>query len=379
MKRLSLSYATVIVGLFFATRLRADTVAYWRHEEGTAGAVILPGFDTVLDSSGNFNNMRTFDPVFTSADYTPIVSPLALRSGLLNELALNFGPGGVDEDRDRAGFDDDNYTEGKPIQTHVFPAMTVELAFNMGSVALGDDKFQALIGKDGGPLLPASPIPPFKIVVRGDSDPGGIIPNQLSVEWIDGDGDIHLLASGRSMEVGEWNHVAFTLTATTAELWIADETGPYTRLASKTDEDFSGGDSRVLIQDPTPWTIGRGAFDNRIVDWSDAIIDEVRISDSALAPAQFLFVADAEPVSDADFDNDLDVDGHDFLILQRNVGAMGTGTPATGDANRDTNVNAADLAIFKSEFGTPQGAAAVPEPSSILLAALAFLAFRRKE
>src|SRR5829696_3698790 len=99
--------------------LFAATTAYWRHEEGSPGSLIPAGFDTVVDSSGNFNDMRTFDPAFTSATYTSTVSPLALRSGLPNTLALDFGPGG-DEDRFRGGLDDDNFTEGKPIQTQVF-------------------------------------------------------------------------------------------------------------------------------------------------------------------------------------------------------------------------------------------------------------------
>lgn len=57
------------IGLFLALSAQttqAATTAYWRHEEGTTGALIAPGPGSVLDSSGNGNHMRTFDPAFTS-------------------------------------------------------------------------------------------------------------------------------------------------------------------------------------------------------------------------------------------------------------------------------------------------------------------------
>ena len=131
------------VGLMAMTSVaRADTSAYWRHEEGNVGALIPAGPNTVLDSSGNGNHMQTFDPTFTSATYASAVSPLALRSGLPNTRSLDFGPGGDD-----AGQNDDNFTDGKPVQSQLFEAMTVELAFNMHQIG----GYQALVGKDGKP------------------------------------------------------------------------------------------------------------------------------------------------------------------------------------------------------------------------------------
>ncbi len=81
-------------------------------------------------------------------------------------------------------------------------------------------------------------------------------------------------------------------------------------------------------------------------------------------------------VDDADFDNDSDVDGNDFLIWQRGLGA-GTNN-ATGDANGNSAVDGADLAIWKTQFG-PGGPmvgaiGAVPEPAGSVLFTLAALA-----
>jgi hypothetical protein len=62
---------------------------------------------------------------------------------------------------------------------------------------------------------------------------------------------------------------------------------------------------------------------------------------------------DTDPgVGNANFDGLGGVNGNDFLIWQRNAVLTGGGTLATGDANGDTNVNAADLTILKAQFGS---------------------------
>lgn len=283
-----------VIGL--CTTAQADPVAYWRHEEGTADGTIAAGPDTVLDSTGNGNHMQTFNPSFTSATYTSLVSPVPLRSGLPNTLSLDFGPGGDDP-----GLNDDNFTTAaKPVSGMLFNEITVELAFRMDTVA----GFQALLGKDGKPLGDApgeddSPVPPFKVLVRGDSFPGGV-PNQLFVEWIDGDGtlnsDVHFLASGETIFPDTWYHAAITITGTDATLWLASETSPY-RLLDSISGDFAGPSGNVIVAEPLGWTVGRGMFNNGVADWADALIDEVRISDMALSPSEFLFRAIPEPAS----------------------------------------------------------------------------------
>ena len=51
----------------------------------------------------------------------------------------------------------------------------------------------------------------------------------------------------------------------------------------------------------------------------------------------------------ADFDNDNDVDGSDFLAWQR---GFGQSSPTAGDANDDGSVNGADLTIWEADYGT---------------------------
>ncbi len=80
----------------------------------------------------------------------------------------------------------------------------------------------------------------------------------------------------------------------------------------------------------------------------------------------------------ADFDNDGDIDGADFLAWQR---GFGSSTPAQsdGDANNDGNVDGDDLDIWQSQFGQPApivaAASAVSESedeASALASAVAF-------
>lgn len=79
-------------------------------------------------------------------------------------------------------------------------------------------------------------------------------------------------------------------------------------------------------------------------------------------------ISAANPSQNADFNNDDAVDGNDFLIWQRGFGSPGT--LLQGDANNDGAVNGADLDIWRGQFGAPSvvAAAAVPEPSTALLA-----------
>ena len=84
------------------------------------------------------------------------------------------------------------------------------------------------------------------------------------------------------------------------------------------------------------------------------------------AGTSFILVAAA--VDSADFDEDNDVDGEDFLIWQRFAG--GPGGLSQGDANGDGNVNDDDLAVWETQYSLPiplSEISAVPEPQSICL------------
>lgn len=65
------------------------------------------------------------------------------------------------------------------------------------------------------------------------------------------------------------------------------------------------------------------------------------------------YIQKIERFGDADFDNDSDVDGNDFLTWQRGLGTAAGATNDIGDANADGAVNDADLNYWKVQQGAP--------------------------
>jgi hypothetical protein len=84
-----------------------------------------------------------------------------------------------------------------------------------------------------------------------------------------------------------------------------------------------------------------------------------------------------------DFNQDRDVDGADFLALQRGLGLNSGASISNGDANRDGAVNILDVIIWKSQFGAIPPAVPVshsiaePAALALTLAALAGAATSR--
>ncbi|MBA3481607.1 MAG: hypothetical protein H0T51_07315 [Pirellulales bacterium] len=60
----------------------------------------------------------------------------------------------------------------------------------------------------------------------------------------------------------------------------------------------------------------------------------------------------------ADFDQDNDVDGHDFLTWQRNLGTTTGAVQSQGSVNGDGDVDGDDLAVWKQQFGESISASA---------------------
>jgi hypothetical protein len=112
---------------------------------------------------------------------------------------------------------------------------------------------------------------------------------------------------------------------------------------------------------------------------TQALLDRASADLSGLdVPAARAILDEIDPLGD--FDDDQDVDGADFLLWQRQIGATGLyplNRPAA-DANADGIVDGADLALWRAGAASTAAAHAVPEPASLAswLAAVAILGTR---
>ncbi|MCA9258609.1 MAG: PEP-CTERM sorting domain-containing protein [Planctomycetales bacterium] len=96
-----------------------------------------------------------------------------------------------------------------------------------------------------------------------------------------------------------------------------------------------------------------------ITPFADSFLSIFAISEPIIAPFT------------ADFDADAAVGGGDFLIWQRNRGAVG-GALSDGDANGDATIDAADLMAWEMAWGANSAAlstSTAPEPTSSLMVA----------
>jgi hypothetical protein len=240
------------------------TIAYWRFEEGPAGEQFFSD-DRAVDQAGHDDSLRTFDdstgPLYTSETAGPVLR--LGQSTLPNNLALDFTP------------NQDIYTAQRgDLNQHDFQQFTVEASFNLDT----NDAWQCIVGKDGKPLGD-SPLAPLQLKHRMDN-------HNLQIEIIDGAGNPASVETINPIVPGRWYHAAAVNDGTTLKLYL-DDTSDAEGFVLQGSVPVTGG----LIRTDATWDVGRGFFDNNITDWTDGKIDEVRISDVALDPSQFLFTA----------------------------------------------------------------------------------------
>ncbi len=99
------------------------------------------------------------------------------------------------------------------------------------------------------------------------------------------------------------------------------------------------------------------------------LFNQGQVSDEQLL--SFLGDVANQAVADADFDQDGDIDGSDFLRWQRGFGALAGASLSAGNADFDGDVDQDDLFAWQQQFGDLSngalGTVAVPEPATLSL------------
>lgn len=389
------SLTRVVVLALFASALAADRAAYgvdpnalesayWRFEEGVAGAnVPAPVVGNVnqrsdVVDSANGNHMQAFDQGSAPKYVDTNLPPTNLASGQPNTLALQMDGGSVGGrdifsiDRQiNNGIVGGMYDSKTPsgIVASTTTGFTLEAAFSVSNYA----NTRTIIAKEGlpgramsltDPVL--SSLPTMALKVRGAD---GADAGKLQIELFDGAGNLRSVMTDEAVTLGQWYYAAVVNDGSTLSLYLDSNDGDGYQLVGSqgltTGALFQGLDHNNASWDKA-WSIGKGVygwasgFDNGVpADFFNGEIDEVRLTNHVLDPTEFLFYQ--EPTGlDGDFNGDEVVDGADFLEWQR--------------GNSPNGLNSGDLQLWKDNFGETLATIAgapVPEPATWGMAALA--------
>jgi hypothetical protein len=282
------------------------TVAYWRFENGTAGQPVPHAgadgaFDpTTPDVSGNGNGLSAF----TQASYagfnyranTPApVVPNTLQTNNLSVQntggfpAFSTGPGAT----------------GLNATTITPAAFTIEASYK--GEAVGGNR--TIVGRDArnvqtGSIQPSS----LYLQVLGN--------NSIGISYVDVGGVAHSAFSAPNLFTGfsvgtdptgaaaPWYNVAVTSDGTFLTVYVNNLQVAQTNMtvaSPSTNYALSAGTTNSVAGDDPflggAFTVGRGLYNGRHVDRAYGFIDEVRISNTALAPTQFLMAPVPEPTT----------------------------------------------------------------------------------
>ena len=331
--------------------------AYWRFEEGTAFGQVTPRNADVVQDSINDNEMRAFmnETIDASPTYVSDVPPAPLKNGLENTLALDFIP------------NQDIFSQEQPINNGFITSgggFTAEAAFNVANTG----SFYGIFGKEGQPGLGRGlgfieNLPTFAIKARRNTgNTADFRDGKLQVEQWDAAGNLVDVVSDNVLLANQWYYVAIVNDGATLSMYLSDGTG-YQLQGTPVPVSgalYQGADPNNPDWD-RPWTIGRAEFGGGPADFFNGQIDEVRLTNAALSPSQFLFAPPGDTL-EGDYNEDGTVDAADYVVWRRDN--------IDGQAGYD---------LWRANFGMMAGGgggvggSAVPEPAALLLSLLTIL------
>lgn len=235
------------------------TVGYWNFDNGTPGTPMnntgLTGQIGTVDLSGNDFHMYAWDatsgPSFSLEGQTPTGEGLSSRHN-----------GGQD-----------GYTKDAYINNWSAASWTIELAVKLDTLT----GWQTMIGRDGSAQGEAES--DFYFQKQDTSD-------TFRINFDTVGGQRYILDANFTVTAGQWYYLAAVSDGTTLTLY-ADKLdgngyGIVGSLAMNT------ANNNAFASGSDNWTFGRGWFNGSFVDHITGNLDDIRFTDKALAPTEFL-------------------------------------------------------------------------------------------
>jgi len=254
-----------LVGL--ALTARAATVAWWDFDSAVNGSPVplgswaqggSGGVPAIPDLSGNGYTMLAWDdywgPEWSAEGDTP--------------TGVGFSS--------QHGGHDDGYVPSEGLVQWSPLTWTIELSVRLNNVA----GWNTMIGRDGSTGVSDDVAAAFYFQNDGEDD-------TFRINFMSAGGIRYSLDSDFVAEAGKWYHLAAVSDGTTLQLWADKLDGNGFQLAGSLALE-PNNDNRLMATGT--WTFGRGWFNGGFVDHIDGNLDNIRFSDEALTPAQFLQV-----------------------------------------------------------------------------------------
>lgn len=291
-KVLFLMLVVVFAVTVTASAQMAQTIAYWRFEDGAAGDPVPHGAadgvysEDVMDVSGNGNHLASWsEGGYAGFVYTDDVPYSQTQGGLNNNLSVT-NDGGVpgmftDGTENASGIDADTWSPS---------AFTIEASFKPETGG-----YRTYLGRDGRDVTEESQggaLAPVYLQVSPE--------DALAFKYADSAGNWHVAATDDGFiqgfdwatdpdgSTGTWYNVAAVSDGTTLQLYANGSVVATADLSGSADPSMAIGNGDGGDWNAGAWTVARGLFDGNHVDRGYGFVDEVRLTEGALSPNEFL-------------------------------------------------------------------------------------------
>ena len=305
--------------------MTAQTVAYWDFEDGVDGQEFTP----VGQPNGSGGSVDTVNSILMrgfNEQYGPaFTSNTSNGAGLAMNLQINSPPNTTS----------DGYVTEGALHGWSPTAWTIETHTMLRNIG----GWNTLIGRDGSSN--ASQPSDFYLQNNGEDD-------QFRIDFLTAGGARWLLNGSPEggAQANTWYALAVRSDGQTLSMWLNDGFGDGYQQVASMDISSQSAANNAPVASNLNWTFGRGWYNGGFVDHIDGVMDNIRFSSAALAPAQLLpfevastLTLVVDPTSgEASLRNDTnEALGFDYYKIESQAGSLTTtGWSSLSDQNIDS-------------------------------------------